>query len=344
MKNRNYLIILCFTILMCLLIGCGNRNKQNESIEQVDIQNEENEKISIVCTIFPQYDWVREIIGDDIDEYDLTLLLDDGVDLHSYQPTAQDVAKIADCDLFVYVGGESDGWVDDALKEATNKNMQVINMMEVLGNTVKEEELVEGMESGEDENDKEESNKEEETEEVEYDEHVWLSLKNATTITNKIIDAICSIDTKNENKLRKNGASYIQKLSDLDGEYQNTVKNSVRNTILFGDRFPFRYMIDDYKLDYYAAFVGCSAETEASFNTIVFLSSKMDELKLPAVLVIDQSNEKIAKTIIENTQEKTQKILEMNSMQSVTGKNIEEGTNYLDIMQENLKVLKQALN
>lgn len=279
---------------------------------------------------------MREILDDKADHAEVTMLLDNGVDLHSYQPTADDIIKISDCDLFLYVGGESDGWVEDALKEATNKEMQVINLLDVLGEQVKEEEVVEGMEAEEEES--------EDGNEPEYDEHVWLSLKNAETLCNAITDALEEIDPANKDAYATNAASYLEKLAALDGEYQTVVDNAARKTVLFGDRFPFRYLVDDYGLSYYAAFAGCSAETEASFETISFLAGKVDELRLPCVLTIEGAQHKIAETIVQNTAEKNQSILTLDSMQSTTSTDVANGTTYLSVMESNLDVLKQALN
>ena len=295
-----------------------------------------NKPLKIVTTIFPEYDWVREILGDKADHAEVTMLLDNGVDLHSYQPTADDIIKISDCDLFLYVGGESDGWVEDALKEATNQNMKVINLLDVLGEQVKEEEVVEGMEAEEEES--------EDEDEPEYDEHVWLSLKNAETLCSAITDALEEIDPANKDAYATNAASYLEKLAALDGEYQTVVDNAARKTVLFGDRFPFRYLVDDYGLSYYAAFAGCSAETEASFETISFLAGKVDELGLPCVLTIEGAQHKIAETIVQNTAEKNQSILTLDSMQSTTSTDVANGTTYLSVMESNLDVLKQALN
>lgn len=279
---------------------------------------------------------MREILGDKADHAEVTMLLDNGVDLHSYQPTADDIIKISDCDLFIYVGGESDGWVEDALKEAANKDMQVINLLDVLGEQVKEEEVVEGMEAEEEES--------EDEDEPEYDEHVWLSLKNAEPLCNAITDALEEIDPANKDAYAANAASYLEKLAALDGEYQTVVDNAARKTVLFGDRFPFRYLVDDYGLSYYAAFVGCSAETEASFETISFLAGKVDELGLPCVLTIEGAQHKIAETIVQNSAAKNQSILTLDSMQSTTSADAANGTTYLSAMESNLDVLKQALN
>lgn len=329
-KKRILLLVLSLAMCASLFVGCGKSSSAKEKNTSA--------KKSIVCTIFPEYDWAKEIIGELGNEYELTLLLDDGVDLHSYQPTAADIAKIASCDVFIYVGGESDGWVKDALAEATNPDMQVINLLEVLGDTVKEEEVVEGMEAEE-----EEPEAESEEEGPEYDEHVWLSLKNTTRLVSSITDSLKKIDDKNAQTFQTNCDAYTAKLTKLDEEYTQAVATGTKKTLVFGDRFPFRYMVDDYNLDYYAAFVGCSAETEASFDTVVFLANKIDELGLSNIMVIEKSNQKIAKTIIENTKEKNQEILVLDSMQSTTSKDIEAGETYLTAMERNLEALKTAL-
>ncbi len=296
--------------------------------------------ISIVTTIFPEYDWVREVIGDNPANADVTMLLDKGVDMHSFQPSAQDIMKIANCDLFIYVGGESDEWVEDALKEAVNEDMVVINLLDALGENAKEEEIVEGMEAEEEHEHGEEEHSEEE---AEYDEHVWLSLKNADTLVNVIADAIETVDPENADTYAANAAAYTEQIKALDASYAEAVANAGTKTVLFGDRFPFRYLTDDYGLSYYAAFAGCSAETEASFETVIFLAEKVDAENLSAILTIEGSDQKIAQTINENTTTKDHQILCMNSMQSTTSQDVEAGATYLSIMNENLEVLKQAL-
>ena len=505
--KRMITLFLALAMTVSLLAGCGKQNEPTASDET---------KLSIVTTIFPEYDWVREILGDEADNADVTMLLDNGVDLHSYQPTADDIVKISDCDLFIYVGGESDEWVDDALKEATNKDMKVIDLLDVLGDSVKTEETVEGMQETEHAHDhsKEVSTFEDDEvqdrslsdwagdwqsaypfaldgtlddafaamaeegemtadeyktyyqngyktditsidiegdhieftyedgkkvgsdyqyvgyyiqnwstgtkaamyrfeavdrtsgapvyiefndhmiepaaaehfhirmsnesfdaivdpenswptffpadmtgeeicehmeghdheHEEETDEHVWLSLKNAETLVGAISNALQELDPDNKDTYAANTSAYIEKLSTLDGEYQQAVDAASTKTVLFGDRFPFRYLVDDYGLSYYAAFAGCSAESEASFETVSFLAKKVDELKLPCVLTIEGKNHKIAETIVENTAEKNQKILTMDSMQSTTSEDVANGTTYLSVMEQNLGVLKEALD
>ena len=324
MKKYLSLFIAAILLVGCLA-GCGLGNSQTAA---------DNGEIQIVTTIFPVYDWVMSVLGENPAGAEVTMLLDSGVDLHSYQPTADDILKISTCDLFLYIGGESDEWVDSALQEAENKDMIVINLLDVLGSSAKEEEVVEGMQ---------EEAPEEEPEEAEYDEHVWLSLKNAYILIQKISGAIQTIDPDNADVYEKNTLAYLEKLDALDAEYQAAVDAASFHTLLFGDRFPFRYLADDYRLDYYAAFVGCSAETEASFETITFLARKVDELSLPAVMTIEGTDHRIAETIVQNTQSKNQQILTLNSMQSTTAKDVQNGTTYLSVMESNLSVLKDAL-
>ena len=325
--------VLCMLLTAGALAGCGEKNK-----------SEKNADLSIVATIFPGYDWVREIMGDEAENADITMLMDNGTDLHSYQPTADDISKISKCDLFIYAGGESDEWVKDALKQAENKDMKVINMIEMLGDSVKTEEVVKGMESEHDHDHDEDGDHNDSDQEVEYDEHTWLSLKNAEMICEAIENDLSSLDPENKDIYKKNSEEYISKLSELDSKYQKTVDDAARKTVLFGDRFPFRYLTDDYGLDYYAAFVGCSAETEASFKTVKFLAEKVDELDLPCVMTIEGSDHKIAETIIRNTADKDQKVLTMDSMQAVTASDLKDGKTYLSVMEKNLEALKEALN
>lgn len=296
----------------------------------------EEHSLKIVTTIFPEYDWVRQILGEEAEHAQLTLLLDNGVDLHSFQPTAEDILNISTCDLFIYVGGESDEWVEDALSEAVNEDMVVLNLLEVLGDRVKEEEVVEGMEAEEEE---EPDNGDEE----EYDEHIWLSLQNAGVLCDAIADALKSIDPDHADSYGANEEEYRKQLSNLDEKYQEAVEHAAVKTLLFGDRFPFRYLTDDYGLSYYAAFVGCSAETEASFETIAFLVNKVDELGLSCVLTIEGTDHRIAETIVQNTQSKDQSILALDSMQSTTSEDAAAGETYLSLMEQNLEILRDAL-
>ena len=179
--------------------------------------------------------------------------------------------------------------------------------------------------------------------EVEYDEHVWLSLRNAEALTEMIADRLETLAPESADTVKANCDNYTAELKELDHEYETAIEAAPVKTIIFGDRFPFRYLVDDYNLDYYAAFVGCSAETEASFETISFLTNKVDELQVPAILTIENGDQKVAKTILNNTKSKNQQILVMDSIQSVSQEAINGGKTYLGAMEENLKTLKTAL-
>jgi zinc transport system substrate-binding protein len=310
MKHKLIIFLLSFLIIG-LFGGCGSPESSGEE-----------DKLSVVATIFPAYDWTRSILGEEGGDAELTLLLDNGVDLHSYQPSMEDIVKISDCDLLIYVGGESDAWVSDALDNATNKNMKVVSLLDVLGDAAKVEPDTED----------------------ERDEHVWLSLKNAEVFCNVIAGVLGELAPEHADAYMSNASAYIEELSALDSEYRETVDRATRKTVLFGDRFPFRYLTEDYGLSYFAAFEGCSAETEASFETISSLAHTVDELGLPCVLTTENAEKGIAETIIQNTAAKNQKILILDSLQSVTLDDAEEGVTYLSVMEQNLFVLKEALN
>lgn len=287
------------------------------------------DKISIVCTTFPQYDWVKNIVGDKSDSFDITLLMSNIIDLHSYQPTIADIAKISRCDLFIYNGGESDLWIEGVLKEAVNDRMVVINLVELLGDKMKEEEITDGMEVVDID--------------ISYDEHIWLSLKNAAILTRELSEAVIKTDSINEESYIDNRDKYIAELTALDVEYRKLIDIVGTKTLIFGDRFPFRYLLDDYGISYYAAFNGCSSETEASFKTIIFLAKKMDELGIDKIMVTESSNMKIAKAIADNTKNKGISILVLNSMQSISFQEVEKGVSYLNLMKDNLRVIIEAL-
>lgn len=377
--SASSLLLAGLFLCIVLSVGCSvvkntsgknttRKNAESENtIEQNSIEKGNSNKISIVCTTFPQYDWVKNILGEEAERFNVTLLLDNGVDMHSYQPAVKDIATAGSSDLFIYVGGESDTWVADALKEAKNKDLKAINLMETLDNFVKEEEVVEGMQEERKSlghsHEKSSKEKQEQTqkeshensqeingqkeaadEEPEYDEHIWLSIRNAEIMVKNIEKAIEQLDSDNAKVYQNNAENYIKKLDTLDKQYANTIQNAKYKAILFGDRFPFRYMADDYDLKYYAAFAGCSAETMAGFETVTFLAKKADELRLPVILTIENSDGRIAEAVKSNTTKKNQKILAMNSLQSVTKEQLADGITYLQVMQENLSVLSEALN
>ena len=297
-------------------------------------------KLKIVVTIFPEYDWVMNVLGDRASDVNVTLLLDSGADLHSYNPSVADIVAVAQADLFIYVGGESDDWVDDALKNAKNKNMRTMNLLELLGDKAYEEEIVEGM----DHEHEDEDHDHDEEEEVEYDEHVWLSLRNAAFYVDLIAKELAAVDPDYAETYKANAESYIASLTALDNRYAEMVAAAARDTVLFGDRFPFRYLVEDYGLKYHAAFVGCSAETNASFNVIAFLAGKVDALDLSVILKIESSSDAIARSVRDNSNKKNQQIKVLDSLQSSTKKEYAAGRTYLAVMESNLSVLESALN
>ena len=323
--KKTFISLLILSTLLCF-VSCNKAKK-------TDISNKKH----IVCTIFPEYDWTSFIRGNEDYETVLTLTVKNGVDLHSFQPSTQDIVQISTCDLFVYVGGESDNWVKDVLKNATNKNMKVINLMDVLKDNIKEEEIVEGMQAEEEEEENEGS------EEVEYDEHVWLSIKNAKICCEAITDAMCELVPQNAQMYKNNLNSYLSELSQLDSEYENAITSAANDTIIVCDRFPFRYLADDYNINYYAAFVGCSAETEASFETVAFLANKLNELNLNTVLTLENNNQKIARTVIVNAKKPLCDIFVLDSLQSTTLRQAFDGKTYISTMKENLETIKKAL-
>ena len=333
-RMRRALPLLLALLLLLPLSACGSGEKKN---------------IKVVTTIFPLYDWVRNLWPGEGKEMECVLLQDTGVDLHSYQPTVSDMGQIAACDLFIYVGGESDEWVEEALKNQTNPKRICLNLLDILGDAALEEEHKEGMqedyehEQGDHEHESEEHEPGEHEHEEEKDEHIWLSLKNAALCCQAIRDALKQLVPEQAEALEKNCTNYVQKLEALQKEYETAAAGAATKTLLFGDRFPFRYMTADLGLDYYAAFVGCSAETEASFETVIFLAKKLDELGLKVVLRTEGGNQKLAQTIIDASEGKSQKVLVLNSLQSVTGEAVKQGATYLGIMKENLEVLKEAL-
>ena len=346
---KKIITLVCFGFALCSIFSCSSKNEvKNDASTAVSDETEtvaNKRQIKVVSTIFPIYDIIRNVMPND--NYEMTLLLDSGIDIHNFSPTAKDIVKIAEADLFIYVGGESDKWVDKVVATAQNKNLKTINLMNELGNLVKEEEVVEGMqhehEEGED-HEHEEGENHEEHEEHENDEHIWLSLKNAKAMTSAIVKKLIEIDSENQTEIQKKANAFVEKLDALDKKYVEATQNKKYDTVVFGDRFPFRYLVDDYGLKYFAAFSGCSAEAEASFETVVFLAKKLDELGLKHICALKGAEPKVAKTVINSSNDKDRDIVLFNSMEGITNVNDAENTNYLKIMEENLEALKSAIN
>lgn len=347
MKKFSKLLTLLMILVMCAscFYGCSSDKKEENS----------SKKIKVVATIFPVYDFLREIGGDKID---LTMLMTPGAETHSYEPTPKDMKTVSNADFFAYVGGDSDEWVDKILDGNKNDKMKVVTLMDCV-KTV-DEEHVEGMEEehdhdhdedidGKDDSDKDKDEHDEHDEhdhdhdgdEPEQDEHVWTSPKNAIEIVKKLTSELSKVDPDNANYYKENSKNYIKKLENLDKKFEDVVKNGKRKEIIFGDRFPFRYFVDRYGLKYYAAFPGCSTDTEASASTVAFLTNKVKEDKIPVIFHIELSNNKIAKSIAEAT---GAKMLQLNAVHNVTKEDFEKGETYLSLMEKNLKPLEEALN
>lgn len=294
----------------------------------------DSDKLSIVTTIFPPYDFVREIADDNVE---ITMLLEPGSESHSYEPTPQDIIKIQESDLFIYVGGEGDVWVDTILDSMDKPLNTIVLMDEVEAVT---EEIVEGMEH-EHEHEHDENCDHDHSEEADLDEHVWTSPENAIKIVESIRDELCSIDEENSGTYKTNADAYLKELNALNDNIKEIVKTGKRDTVVFGDRFPMRYFADCYDISYYAAFPGCSTDSEPSASTIAFLIDKVKEENIPVIFSIEFSNQKVAKTISEAT---GAKIYEFHSCHNVTSDDFKNGASYLSLMTRNAEVLKEALN
>lgn len=312
LRKFSLLMILIFCLSGCQAVQHGS----------------DSDNIKIICTTFPQYDWVRELIAGAEEETDLILLADNGTDIHSYQPSADDIISISNCDILIYTGGNSEAWIEDAIKNSANDSVKLLNMLDIVGDNAISE-------KHEHDDSKHQNVK---------DEHVWLSIRNAELICDEITNALCEISPENAEMYRKNYQNYMEKLEELDKEYKRIVNSSVHKTLIFADRFPFRYLTDEYGILYYAAFPGCSAESEASFETVINLANKLDSLKIDTVLITDNLNSEMAKTVIMNTTDKDQDILSLSSMQSVNDDELNAGISYYSVMRDNLEVLEKALN
>lgn len=320
--NKYFIFGIVMLLAMLTFSACKDKNKGKEN--KVD-----EGKMNVVATIFPEYDFLRQIAGDHIN---LTMLLKPGAESHSFEPTPKDIKNIEHANLFVYVGGDSDSWVESILESIDTTDTKIVTLMDCVD--LVEEETVEGMtpeaeEAGDGE------------EEVEYDEHVWTSPKNAIVIVQKLCDALCEIDPANKEDYIRNTNDYTKKLENLDQEFKEVVDTAKRKEIIVGDRFPFRYLVEEYGLTYYAAFPGCSTDTEANAATIAVLTDKVKEDAIPVVFHIELSNGKICDSICEETGAKSE---QLNAVHNVTKEDFEAGITYLDMMEHNVHVLKEALN
>lgn len=317
------------TVIICSLFsisGCGKTEK---------VQNSDG-KISIVTTIFPYYDFVRQLAGD---KADVRLLLSPGSDPHSYEPTPSDIVAIENCDLFIYNGGESDEWVDGVLSSIENKNVKVMKMMEYV--TLRHEQSMDHNHEHaehEDMDDNDEGHDHEEGEE--YDEHIWTSIRNAERMSASVADELISVDSKNSDYYNEKKADYISSLDSLDKKFTEVANNKKRDTLVFGDRFPFLYFVSDYDLGYECAFPGCSHETEPSTAVVSHLIDFTRENNIPVVFYLELSSGKIAQIISEDSSAKT---MQFSSCHNVTKEDFENGATYISVMEQNLEALKEAL-
>jgi zinc transport system substrate-binding protein len=259
------------------------------------------------------------------------MLLPPGAESHSYEPSPRDIITIQNSDVFIYIGGESDAWVDRILDSMDTQNMEIIRLMDAVD--VVEEEIVEGMEEEEEEG-------EDGEEEAEYDEHIWTSPRNAALMINAITDGLCEKDKANAQFYRQNAEAYKIKLDELDAAFKQVVNGAKRKVIVFGDRYPFRYFSDAYGLSYFAAFPGCSTETEPSAATVAFLINKIRAEKIPVVFHIELSNEKMADTIAEETGAKK---LRLHAVHNISKRDFDNGATYIDLMTLNVDALREAL-
>ena len=357
-------IIALMIIIVLVFTACGEVNQPSD--ESVN-------KFSVVCTVFPLYDWVREILGERTDEFELTLL-SNRTDFHNYQPSVDDIVKISTCDLFIYIGGESDTWVDGVLANSLNPNMIVLNLLDILDTQsitvfskeadkisidINSEILIVEVHDDDDcgthdhddcdthDHDNCDNHDHDDCDnhdhDHELDEHIWLSLFNATYSSLIIADALSELDSENSDLYTANLDSFHAQIKVLDNKYREMIKNAAYHTLICADRFPFRYLAEAYGLSYFAAFSGCSAETEASFETIIYLAEKIDELGINKIIVTESSDQMIAKTIINNTHNKNQEIFALDSLQSISSSDALQ-ISYLEIMEKNLHVLTEVLN
>lgn len=336
-RRRKGIGILAACGLICgsLLTGCGTGRAEDASEKAQD-----DGRISVVTTIFPQYDFVRQIAGDSVD---LKMLLKPGEETHSYEPTPQDIIAIQNSDIFIYVGGENDAWVEDILDSMPDAGMRTLKLIDCV-DTV-EEEHVEGMQEQPGHSHEEEEYHGDETEEAhsvhEIDEHVWTSPVNASAIVDEIKELLAQTDPENRQRYEENAEAYEAELAALDTAFREVVDNAGRRLVIFGDRFPFRYFADEYGLDYYAAFPGCASDTEPSAAVMAFLINKVAEEKVPAVLKMELSNENIANAIAEATKTEVRTFY---SCHNLTAEEFENGETYLSMMQKNVETLKEVLN
>ncbi len=306
-------ILLCAAIMLGIS-ACGSADVKSD-----------NGKINIVATIFPEYDFARAVAGDNAN---IKMLVSPATKIHSFEPSPQDIAAVQNADLFIYIGGEGDAWVEKILSAVDTSKMKVLKMMDTV--SVVEEEIVDGMEAEE----------ESDSDEIEYDEHIWTSPKNAMAMVNAICGAISEIDKENADIYEKNAAAYNAEIQAVDDEIKQVVDAASKKMLVFGDRFPFRYFADEFGLSYYAAFPGCSGETDASAATVAKLVKRIEENSLPAVFYVELGNHAMADSIANQTGTKA---LMLHSCHNVSKEDFDNGVTYVDLMKNNVETLKEGL-
>lgn len=314
------LLLLC--ALMLSLCGCGSKDG-------------EDDKLKIVCTLFPQYDWVRNIVGD-TDGVEMSLLIQNGTDPHSYQPTAADIMEISDCDMIIYVGADSDRWVQEALARANNEDTVKIALTEIQGMTLH------NVSSASHSHGEHEEHGHEGHDHGALDEHLWLSLSNAVVAIEHIAVELAVLDPDNSNDYMINTALYKSALTELDGRYRTAVNSAATRFMLFADRFPFVYLLSDYGVDFSAAFEGCTTDVDAGFDTVLRLINEAAEHDVGYIAVTETSDKALARTVADSSK-KDIEIIVMDSLQSVSEKQLEGGISYLGVMESNLDALSVAL-
>ena len=321
---KKVLLVLTLCALTLSLCACGGGAYETGG-----------DGLSIVTTVFPAFDFAREIAGESAN---VCLLVPPGSESHSFEPTAQDILKIQNCDLLICNGGESEAWLEEILG-GVGESVRVLYMLECVN--ALEEETVEGMQTPRGEHEHEHEHKHDGEEETEYDEHVWTSPVNAALISRAICDSLCEIDSGNAEIYLDNCESYCEKLAELDARFRDVVDNAARHTVIFADRFPVRYFTEEYGLEYFAAFPGCADDAEPSAKTVAFLIDKVREENCPAVFYIEFSNEKMADIVCEDTE--CEKLL-FHSCHNVSRDELLGGVSYLSLMQANVESLKEALH
>ena len=325
MKYMTVILAALFILLAPFAIGCEKQEKEN--------------RISIVCTVFSGYDWTRNIITGVQDRFELNYLFSNGTDSHSYQPTVSDIISISECDILITSGGESERWVFSELEKYENSNVRVISMLDIIGELALEE--YEGIQHNEEDHHAHGEDTEQEIEK-EYDEHIWLSIKNAKVICREIEKVLSDIDCNNSDLYKRNCDEYCEKFGEIYDKYAESIQNSDINTLIFADRFPFAYLMNDLGISYHAAFSGCSAESEASVSTIVKLIELAEECKTENICVIETSDQKLAATVASGAGDIS--IIVLDSIQAVSSDKISNGYSYCGAMEENLRLVKKALS